>query len=380
MTEFVTYSPEEIINSNLLSTASRFDAVCEQELSHLSELAHEIAQTLEDGAPFSEILPDHTPLALTNAPLSVLDQNLPAVRSARELHSTWQKAWLCMDLYRRLAKKRPFSASLFFSDTETPSSNAYNRIAYQRSSYADSAYLKFAKLLPLPRLSYAHSFVSACEDVYNGLCEFCILPLENTTEGVLSTFFRLIEQYDLKIAATCDISSTDAGRTSRFALLRRSLTPTLDPQQESLYYSFCIPQRSEPGLSELMLVAKLYGIEVTRVDSFFAHREEIGPSIRLTLPTACVCTPFCSIFRWSFRTPTPSVCISICRTAIGNNAIQNQNIKTKGYRICLALLTKPRAYAHAPLTWKLRTASSRASNTTEDAPETPRVSRRLCAA
>ena len=286
MTEFVTYSPEEIINSNLLSTASRLDGVCEQELAHLGELAHEIAQTLEDGAPFSEILPDHTPLALTNVPLSVLDQNAPAVRSARELHSTWQKAWLCMELYRILSKKRQLSESLFFPESEELSSNAYHRIAYQRNSYADSAYLKFAKLLPLPRLSYAHSFASACEEVYNGLCEFCILPLESTAEGLLSTFFRLMEQYDLKIAATCDIASgADATRTSRFALLRRSLTPTLDPRQESLYFSFCIPQRSEPGLSELMLVTKLYGIEVTRVDSFFAHREEIGPSIRLTLLT-----------------------------------------------------------------------------------------------
>ncbi len=285
MAEFSTYSPEDIINANLREMRLRLDGICEAELAHLSELAQELVSVLEENAAFSEILPDHLPIPPKDSPMQVLAQNTPAVDSFRALHYTWQKAWLCMEIYRLLSAKKQLSPSLFFPDSEMIPPNAYNRIVYQRSSYADSAYLKFAPLLTVSRASYAHSFPSACEDVYNGLCEFCILPLENSAEGLLSTFFRLIERYDLKIAATCDISGADHSRTSRFALLRRNLTPVLDPKQKELYFSFCVDAGGRPTVSELLLAAELYQIEIYRMDSFSKREGKEIPSVRLTLRT-----------------------------------------------------------------------------------------------
>ena len=155
----------------------------------------------------------------------------------------------------------------FFADVEEIPLHAADRIVYQRSSYADSAYLRFAELLSSPRASYTHSFQGACEEVYNGLCEYCILPLENSSEGQLNTFSRLIDRYGLKIAATAEIVASDGLRSTRFALLRKNLLPILRYGKRNYFFEFSVPLSQSPSSAEILLSAQLCGLRLYRVDT-----------------------------------------------------------------------------------------------------------------
>ncbi|MBQ7336473.1 MAG: hypothetical protein IJW92_08385 [Clostridia bacterium] len=276
MDDFRIYSPEEVIASNLFETARRFDTVCEQELAHLRELALQIAEEGE----LSELLaslPDHTP------PRFSADERVPAknkamLESLQAIRGTWRSVILCTELRRVLEVRHLLPTGFFFPDAEEIPTNAFHRIVYQKSSYTDSAYLKLSPLLSDPRVAYAHGFPSVCEEVYNGHCEFCILPVENSSEGQLNSFFRLIERYELKIAATCDVLGNDGGRVTRFALLRKNLLPLLAPESASYPRRFeCVlPPEDLATVSNLMVAAQLCGLRLSYVNSL----PQLGDSSR----------------------------------------------------------------------------------------------------
>ncbi len=284
MEELRSYSPEEIINKNLEEITRRLDGVCEQELSHLHELAEEIVSGYEqtpDG--FVKDLPDHLPTPPGACNLDALPKSKEAVESLRSLHYAWQKIRLCIGMGELLSQKGVSTSAICFPYEKSVSAGAFNRIAYQASSYTNSAYLRFAPLLEVPRAAEAKSFVAACEEVYNGLCEFCILPLENTTEGLLYTFVRLIEKYDLKFAATCDVAGNDASRTSRFALLRRELSPPMHSSASELHFSCSVAADDAQTLSDLLLAANTCGLQLYRMDSMPQETGNKGAFIHLTL-------------------------------------------------------------------------------------------------
>lgn len=235
MDELQPYAPEEIILANLREACLRLVEDSEQAYAHLCELAAEIASEFTDASAFLSSLPEHRlpPPSLPEGFGSGMEALAPMLRELAARHSVL----LCMELSRRIPTPRSLWLEFFFSGSEEPNRSSFNRISYQRNRYTDEAYERFAALLPEPRASYAHSFRSVCEDVYNGLCEYCILPLENSAEGRLTSFSRLIAEYEMKIAAVCDVQVGE-DRVTRFALLRR--TVTLLHAQEALpwYYEF----------------------------------------------------------------------------------------------------------------------------------------------
>lgn len=284
MEELRSYSPEEIINKNLEEITRRLDGVCEQELSHLRELAEEIVSGYEqtpDG--FVKDLPDHLPTPPDACKLDALPQSREAVESLRSLHYSWQKIRLCIGMGEQLSQKGVSASAICFPYKKSVSAGAFNRIAYQASSYTNSAYLRFAPLLDAPRAAEVKSFVAACEEVYNGLCEFCILPLENTTEGLLYTFVRLIEKYDLKFAATCDVAGNDASHTSRFALLQKDLSPPVHSSTSELHFSCSVAADDAQTLSNLLLAANACGLQLYRMDSLPQDAGDGGAFVHLTL-------------------------------------------------------------------------------------------------
>ncbi len=255
MEEFRYYSAEKVICENLREITHRMEMLGEQDLAHICELAAEITGDIEDGpdlaASIRDILPNEPELS---APLL-----FGAERTRRQV-------LLCMELQKQLQKKREIHPEMFFPEPDELDEAALSCIAYQRSSYADTAYLQFAKQLALPRAHYAHSFQEACEAVFNGLCEYCILPIESSSEGLLNSFSRLIDRYRLKIAATCDILA-DASRTTRFALLQRDMLPLLkDPKSTRFFeFSFALNDAISPGA--ILQAAELCGMRPVRLDS-----------------------------------------------------------------------------------------------------------------
>jgi len=266
MKEFQSYSPESAIEENLRESALRMEMLSEQEISHLREFAEEITADCTEYPDWIASLPDSIlPTArLLSKPLK---QNAGSLEGMHPLHRVWQSVILCGEIKKLLAEKNLLTPRFFFLEMNDATPPETCRVAYQRNSYSDSAYLQFSKLLQDPRVSYSHSFLSACEDVYNGICEYCILPVESSSEGQLNSFSRLIERYDLKITATCEVmAGNDAAKITRFALLSRSLTVSFQTGKEA-FFEFATPPGVSPSEASILSAAELCGLTLYRLDS-----------------------------------------------------------------------------------------------------------------
>lgn len=280
MRDFSTYSPESVIAENLGELTERFDALEEQEIAHLRELAAEIAQS-GDLSDLLSSLPYHR-ISYTAPPKNTLRENVELLSRSHPLLGAKQCMILCQAIHQELTGREPLLPALF-PDFEEITPFAAGRIVYQRSSYTDNAYLAFATLVPNARAAYAHSFHAACEQVYNGHCEYCILPLENTAEGELIGFAKLIMQSGLKIAATCDIAGADTSRRTRFALLRRNLLPLIMPTTEKEGAFRCsFPTELAGSFGDILNAASFFGLSLHSANTLPSDKDEALPCCNLT--------------------------------------------------------------------------------------------------
>jgi len=278
--DFATYSPENVIAENLEELTRRADLLGELEIAHLRELAIEIAQG-DDIADLLSSLHDYriSPIAPCE---NILPNNAELLLSSRKMLEARQCMIFCKALYEEVRNREPLLHALF-PDAVEISPNATGRIVYQRSSYTDDAYLTFASLVPDARAAYAHSFQAACEEVFNGHCEYCILPIENAVEGELIGFAKLISQYDLKIAASCDIVGTDASRKTRFALLRRNVLPLFSSNiEKNESFRFSLPSQSASLVADVLSAANFFGLAFLSANTLPIHKEGAIACFNLT--------------------------------------------------------------------------------------------------
>ncbi len=172
---------------------------------------------------------------------------------------------------------------------------ARGRIAYMAGAFADKAYERLSASVPRARAATFHSFVDACEEVRGGLCEYCILPLENSQSGKLIAFSRLILRYGLYIVAVCDLENGALpGQSTRFGLLRRmnegdGKTPA--PAGAPLYLEL-LHTTGSASLGDFLSAAAFCALRPLRMDTL-PHFEELqfllheGTDDR-ALPICCV--------------------------------------------------------------------------------------------
>ena len=278
--DFATYSPENVIAENLEELTRRADLLGELEIAHLRELAKEIAER-DDIADLLSSLHDCR-ICVTAPSENVLPHNTELLLRSHKMLESRQCMILCMALYQELRDRAPLLPALFPDEYEITPHTA-GHIVYQRNSYADDAYLAFAKLIPNARAAYAHNFQTACQEVFDGHCEFCILPIENAVEGELIGFAKLIAQYDLKIAATCDIAGADASRKTRFALLRRNMLPLMGSNAGQIStFRFSLPSHSAPFMADVLSAASFFGLAVLSVCTLPIDKEGDKSCFNLT--------------------------------------------------------------------------------------------------
>jgi prephenate dehydratase len=171
-----------------------------------------------------------------------------------EALSILEKLCLCREIHLTLGSTDPFIEALF-GKYEPCSKDAANKIAYVKNKFTDAAYLKFAESIGTAKFSYFTSFEMACEEVYSGKCEFCILPIETSIDGKLFTFYSIIDKYELKITSLCTVAHSDDQRHTTFALLRKSLFSTniLSSVSSKIRFEIRIPQ-SPLGVSPLQSI------------------------------------------------------------------------------------------------------------------------------
>ena len=264
MKKFDVYSPSDAVFANLQELCDRYAMLDEQILAHLRELAGLISSAARM-PELLDLLPDHRLLLTANH--KMLLQNESILLASKGLGQTRATVLLCRELCKILSEEKPLLTDFFFSDGEELSSTASNRIIYQKSSYANDAFLQFSAQIPDARAAYSHSFPAACESVYNGECEYCILPVENSSEGQLNGFFRLIERYELNVALSCEVIGNASERSTRFALLRRNPTPTLQVSGCESFFEIGLPMSQSPDTADVLLASALCGLGLYRIDS-----------------------------------------------------------------------------------------------------------------
>ena len=155
-----------------------------------------------------------------------------------------------------------------FSPADPPSASASECVAYLRSRYTDAAYLTLTAHLSKPRAIYFSSFTDVCEEVYHGLCEYCILPVESATDGKLIRFYTLIEKFELKIVAVCDIEDA-SGTETRYALLRHRYVPLRRSSRlhGERFAEFSIVIDAGVSLTDVLNAADACGLRLSRADS-----------------------------------------------------------------------------------------------------------------
>ncbi len=245
--------------------------------------AYHSTQTSEDASTFSflthnaDIDPtklsafyEHYPIEFPSVDELALPQHQAAVTHMYRQMSTAEQ--ICF--YRALISDPNMDCNALLSRLlphEDPiEAFARGTIVYQHNIYADEAFLHFSRVLPTAKACYSDSFTGVCEQVFDGQCEYCILPLENTKDGKLVPFYDLMKKYELKIALTCSVTTSDSRHSTVFALCRRSLQiPFVKflTQNKSTFFEFIFWQEGEQlTLSKILTAAECCSLTLVRAD------------------------------------------------------------------------------------------------------------------
>lgn len=139
-------------------------------------------------------------------------------------------------------------------------------IAYVNNRFSKKAYSIFKGHIQNTKGNVYQSFNEMYDAVESGLCNCCIVPIENTTDGKLLAFYALIERFDMKISMVCDIEAEDGSERTRYALLKYHLFKPNDIY-DTIYFEFSYSSSNGIEFSEIIESAVLCNLTVSRIDS-----------------------------------------------------------------------------------------------------------------
>ncbi len=263
---------------NIELLESRLEVTLEAALCELSELAEAILRdaSKDPDTVFSILLSlrgqqgeEETP-PLRNPDL--LHQSRPPLRGMTKHLGLYERLFL----YHLILKKLPvLSISVDSSSVSPLPAAAKGRVAYMPGALADNAYMRFSEHIPQCRAAVFHSFVDACEEVRGGLCQYCILPLESSSEGKLMGFLKLMMKYRLQIVAVCDVKSVGGASedTTRFGLLclaadeNKAVPSPIAAAAYPVSHLELLHTTAIPTFSEIMAAADFCGLSLRRADT-----------------------------------------------------------------------------------------------------------------
>ena len=197
--------------------------------------------------------------------IEIISQNLSELKKRRDLIARETSV-----LIELLIKSNGITGSeenlLQMENYEIFSSNKLAVISYVKNNYNDTAFLRFSELFHTTKVSYGINFEEVCERVYNGVCDYCILPIESVAGGKLFSFYSLIDKYDLQIFAVCDIDEASSSKRTRYALLTRAPLICADDEKRH-YFEFSLIKDDSYLLSDILDAADTVGARLYRIDS-----------------------------------------------------------------------------------------------------------------
>ncbi len=172
-----------------------------------------------------------------------------------------QKTRVCKRLCELAGETAVVNEMSVFGESETVAKEAVGKIAYVKNRRNDDAYLSFAKGVSGAKAEYSASFSDACEAVSDGRCEYCIIPIENSSDGKLYSFYQMLDRYDLKICRTTQISDEDGSEGIVFALMSDSIRASAK-SGESLRFEFSVVGNNASFLGDILAAVSELGGEI----------------------------------------------------------------------------------------------------------------------
>ena len=157
---------------------------------------------------------------------------------------------------------------IFIGSNEATPAGAHSKIAFVKNKYTDVAFESFSRSVANAKPVYSTSFKESCESVASGSCEFCILPIANSTDGRLISFYTLLDRYDLKICEVFSIEDENA-QSIYYARIGRSCKEPSDRHspEQNFIFEFSILSSSADFASPLLLAAAASDAHLISIDS-----------------------------------------------------------------------------------------------------------------
>lgn len=178
-----------------------------------------------------------------------------------------EQQYICKKIATHLNRKLGFGVELVRKLNSV-------KIAYWYSnSYAKDAYLKFKKLFKVCSEIPVESINAVCESVDDENFVFGIIPVINSTDGRLMSFYRLLDKYDLKISAICKIENHGGGGFTKYALVSKQ--PIDVDMKKKKTIEFSTNKSISKFVSFIDNIDSAFG-EITSIPSPYSDTEQIN--------------------------------------------------------------------------------------------------------
>lgn len=257
------------IHENLAESDTRRDHLTECRLAHLEEWAEAAIRTAgEDRDMLLQLLDTLRLESPAQFTADVPKENRESLKQYIQTTAFFDRLTVLRTLTERLGTTFLGDGGQDAPEMAEISVTAMGKIAYVQNSYSNNAYLQFSKAVPTPRAAYFDSFSDVCEEVYNGICEYGILPILHEREGKLFRFYDLLEKYDLRIVSACEVPTTERDHITftRYALIARTLPP---PQETYSHMEILLPAEGggNDALCDLLRAAQACALTPERLDT-----------------------------------------------------------------------------------------------------------------
>lgn len=268
-------SKTEISLANLSELEAQLEQLIEKRLAHISELSEAI---IKDGGELDLIKSIILSIRSEGRADSgnIIDENIHVANAVFAKLSLVERLAVFKEIFLKLNGEKRNVEKLFNTESEEPiPEDASERIAYLKNSYNDAAYIQFAALFSSPRAAYFASVSDVCENVYNGNCEYCILPVETSVDGKLLSFYETILKYNFKINAVYDLQSENG--YTRYALLSKRFAvrnSNLRSKARNRYFEFLFNGHDSISLEDILCAADFCSLKLRRIDTMNISAEK----------------------------------------------------------------------------------------------------------
>ncbi len=272
---------EAVIARNLEYIFRAEASVCERKFAHLKELADIISRSLKarldcgdimDAVSFSYDAADiFSDMRGEGQNFSGIfgEANASVSRALAENSAKMDELYICKCIAEYDGGEYEKQNIIkWLSEGDEPSETLRQgdrKVAFVRGNGSGRAFERFAKYVPGVLAEYEEDFRRALESVANGEATFAIIPIENSFDGRLNSFYRLMEKYALSIVLAVDIPSDDYESNTKFALVYKKLD-IIDAEGEELF-ECKITLREPSELADIINAADYFGAQVCKVHS-----------------------------------------------------------------------------------------------------------------